>query len=272
MPLPDFAQIKEGFTLSRVAIGVIVIVVILAIVFYYLKISGDDSLSIESPSLRLSDTFSIPGTVETDRFFESYQKITGDSYTFSTQMIIYNSYSPTGNLFTPLLLCTDTDLPSINADTTPEDRQNIYFSHNQNPGIYLDSIKNNLFLIFTTLVSDSAGAMQTRPESIIIENYPLRKPFTLTITMTTKSVSVYIDSHLVRTGILKGIPISLMPSTLKIYSGQNGGFMGEYINPRFWSGNLDYEKIKELSKERYPFTNSYIADMLPADYIIPETE
>lgn len=170
-------------------------------------------------------------------------KFHGNLYTFSTKMRIYdNFYSTNAQGSRSMVMITDTDVDDVAKTQT----------HRQNPGLYLDSVRNNLEIIITT---NNGGTLV--PEKISIDNIPVRKTFTLTITVKDRQVTVYLDEKMVRAQVL-----SYMPLTLAIGTKLLGGlhvFNGEYANPRVWDVILTPDEIKQVVRETAEFKNEYLA-------------
>ena len=175
-------------------------------------------------------------------------KFHGNLYTFSTKMRIYdNFYSTNKTGGRPILIITDTDVDNV---------ENVQI-HRQNPGIYLDSVRNNLEIIITT---NNGGALI--PEKIVIDNVPVRRTFTLTITVKDRQVTVYLDDKMVRAHVLSYMPITLAIGT-KLLGGLQV-FNGEYANPRVWDAILTPDEIKQVVGESVNFKNEYLASTVNA--------
>lgn len=237
-----------GSYLKYVFYIVIALFIVYVIYLIYMiikrKIEGRSVISTYPDPIFKLDTDQSKSGQTTFTYNAPESKFYGNNYTFSTKIRIYDIYS-NSNSVRPILLITNEDIPTAITEAELQSKK-------QNPGIYLDTIRNNLKIVITT---NNGGALV--PEQIIIDNVPVRKTFTLTITVKDRQVTVYMDDKMARAQVL-----SYMPVTLPIGTKLQGGiqpFNGEYANPRIWDTILSLNHIRQIVSEDPKFINEYLA-------------
>lgn len=99
------------------------------------------------------------------------------------------------------------------------------------PAIYLTENINNLIIYIST---------NQQLESVLVENIPIKKWCNICINVNLNSVSIFINSKLVKTSLLQ-LPAIKLPSDLHI--NHDGGFSGYMSTLTFTNDNLIYSKL-----------------------------
>jgi hypothetical protein len=116
-----------------------------------------------------------------------------------------------------------------------------------NPNIYLHPTDNTLNIAIPIFASsDKVGTTNPAPADSStnlnndvficgVPNIPLQKWFSVSVTVFTRNLDVYIDGKLVKSCFIPGVP---KPAVGDILVNQNGGFAGYMCNLGFFSKML----------------------------------
>jgi hypothetical protein len=99
------------------------------------------------------------------------------------------------------------------------------------PFVFLEGKENNLVIALTCFTNASTTSQIGQVHSETINNIPIQKWVNLYFSVYGRTLDVYIDGKLVRTGILPGV--AKITSNANIYLTPNGGFNG-------WTSKLQY--------------------------------
>jgi len=188
------------------------------------------------------------------------------SYSMSVQMILSDSRGPNLGKFRHVLhrgsnpcgLTSTTAGPtghsSIQTGDIPAPNTDPNYAATglpdlMNPGLMLDTYKNDLQIMIHTKSTESIDASNSNVlllESSTIENLPLNTPITIGIICNNKTVEIYVNCKLYTTMLLTGRPY--LPANMNQWFGRYcaSPFVGLVQNLKLWSGPLasgDYTQV-----------------------------
>jgi len=217
---------------------VIVLIILFFIVrYYYLKnsslTSGVNDATIEQTIQATSLTQSTSGTA-TNYTFSIWIYITDWSVNYGQQKIILKR----------------------NASSS----KNI-----GSPTIALDDTENNL-LVFVACV-DSASTSTIQPVKVKanpIQDIPIQKWLNILISVSNRTLDIYLDGKLVQTTLLPNI--AYVDSTQSVYVTPNGGFSGYTSNLQYWPNATDPQTAWNIYAKGYSgtyslFSNNYTVEL-----------
>jgi hypothetical protein len=193
------------------------------------------------------------------------------SYTMSIQMIVGDSRNPGKGKYRHILhrgsnpcnLSNTTAGPSgqsgISMNKLPESTESTYRNQGlpavMNPGLFLDSYKNDLH-IFTHTRNIDGNLML---ESTTIEDLPIHTPLSISIVSRDKILEIYINCKLYNTKILTGTPY--LPPELNTWYGRYcaNPFAGLVKNLQLWNTHLSSDDVIAMCKK-----GGFKGDSLPS--------
>ena len=177
------------------------------------------------------------------------------SYSMSIQMILTDSRGPSLGKFRHVLhrgsnpcgISSATAGPSGHAGVQPGDLPVPTTDPNyaatglpdlMNPGLMLDTYKNDLQIMIHTKVRDLSSNYNLLLESSTIENLPLNTPLTIGIVCNAKTVEIYVNCKLYTTMLLTGTPY--LPANMNQWFGRYCAFpfVGLVKNLQLWPSPL----------------------------------
>jgi hypothetical protein len=181
--------------------------------------------------------------------------IAASSYSMSIQMILTDSRGSNLGKFRHVLhrgsnpcgISSATAGPSGHAGVQPTDLPVPTTDPNyaatglpdiMNPGLVLDTYKNDLQIMIHTKLRDSSGNYNLLLESSTIENLPLNTPLTIGIVCNHKTVEIYVNCKLYTTMLLTGAPY--LPAHMNQWFGRYCAFpfIGLVKNLQLWPSPL----------------------------------
>jgi hypothetical protein len=181
--------------------------------------------------------------------------VAASSYSMSIQMILTDSRGPSLGKFRHVLhrgsnpcgISSEKAGPSGHAGVQPQDLPVPPTDPNyaatglpdlMNPGLMLDTYKNDLQIMIHTKVRDASSNYNLLLESSTIENLPLNTPLTIGIVCNNKTVEIYVNCKLYTTMILTGNPY--LPAHMNQWFGRYCAFpfIGLVQNLQLWPGPL----------------------------------
>lgn len=191
------------------------------------------------------------------------------NYTMSIQLMIGDSRTPGKGKFRHILHrgsnpCnlsntvagstgqTSIAMPQLPATTEPTYLQSALPAV-MNPGLFLDSYKNDLHIFVHTRMDD--GLML---ESMTIEDLPIHTPISVSIVCHDKVMEVYLNCKLYNTKMLSGTPY--LPPELNQWYGRYcaNPFAGLIKHLQLWSTFLSSDDVRAMCK-----TGGFKDDSLP---------
>lgn len=189
------------------------------------------------------------------------------SYAMSIQMIIGDSRSPGRGKFrhilhrgsNPCLLSNTTAGPTghsgISMSKLPKTTEPTYLNHAlpvlMNPGLFLDSYKNDLHVFVHTrnTTGDGNGNGDLLLESATIEDLPIHTPLSISIVNRDKILEIYVNCKLHTTKILTGTPY--LPQESNRWYGRYcaNPFAGLVKNLQLWSTPLSSNDMIAVCKK-----------------------
>ena len=103
------------------------------------------------------------------------------------------------------------------------------------PFVNLDSKENNLIIAVTCFTNANTTNQFGQLHYETINNIPIQKWVNLYFSVYGRTLDVYMDGKLVRTGILPGV--AKITSNAKIYLTPNGGFNGWTSKLQYWNNS-----------------------------------
>ena len=117
-------------------------------------------------------------------------------------------------------------------------------NNNGSPSIVFDAMENNI----TVMVS--CYPQQTDAKSVqhqcVVKNFPLQKWVNLIISVSGRTLDVYIDGKLVRTCVMPGV--AKMNTKSNIVVTPNGGFNGWTSNFMYWDNSTNPQEAYNIYK------------------------
>ena len=101
------------------------------------------------------------------------------------------------------------------------------------PFVNLDGKENNLVIAVTCFTNASTTSQVGQVHYETINNIPIQKWVNLFFSVYGRTLDVYMDGKLVRTGILPGV--AKITSSANIYLTPNGGFNGWTSKLQYWN-------------------------------------
>ena len=185
------------------------------------------------------------------------------SYAMSIQMIIGDSRSPGRGKFrhilhrgsNPCSLSNTSAGPTghsgISMSKLPDTTEITYLNHAlpalMNPGLFLDSYKNDLHVFVHTRSGSGSGDLLL--ESTTIEDLPINTPLSISIVNRDKVLEIYVNCKLYMTKILTGTPY--MPPESNQWYGRYcaNPFAGLVKNLQLWNTPLSSDDMIAVCKK-----------------------
>ena len=183
--------------------------------------------------------------------------VAASSYSMSIQMILTDSRGSSMGKFRHVLhrgsnpcgISSATAGPSGHAGVQPGDLPTSVATTDpnyaatglpdvMNPGLMLDTYKNDLQVMIHTKLRDSSGNYNLLLESSTIENLPLNTPLTIGMICNNKTVEIYVNCKLYTTMLLTGTPY--LPAHMNQWFGRYCAFpfIGLVKNLQLWPSPL----------------------------------
>lgn len=270
MPLIDSLYSLQGSTNTSgmyifygLLLGVVITIVVLVsdAFFPFLPVNP---MGGPSPAARSGKTFwtTLPPEAENIivPFNLSPTKLPSN-YTMSIQMIIGDSRNPGKGKFRHILhrgsnpcnlsniFAGSTGQSGISMNKLPATTESTYLNQAlpgvMNPGLFLDSYKNDLH-IFTHTRNNEGNLML---ESTTIEDLPINTPFSISIVSHDKILEIYVNCKLYNTKILSGVPY--LPAELNQWYGRYcaNPFAGLVKNLQLWNTFLSSDDVIAMCKK-----------------------
>jgi hypothetical protein len=161
----------------------------------------------------------------------SVNELTGIEYTWSLWLYIEEPFLNSGNQYKRIFSKGTYTM----YDTL--DNHNVSFINNS-PGLYYGEQDNKLILVFNTYSNDSDVY-----ETIDIDDIPIEKWISCSITLKDKKVNVYINGVMSKEYILLNVPKQNYYDTTV---GDNKGFGGYISNLRYYDYAITEENIQTI--------------------------
>lgn len=260
------------YVMWAVVLG-IVIAVVLLIVDYFVPFLPYNPVSGPSAIARAGQTFWKTSSADAENLVvpASLSPTTmPGQYSVSVQLAISDSRSPSVGKFRHILhrgsnpvglsstTAASTGHANIQASDLPQPGEPTYTAQGlpqiMNPGIFLDSYKNDIHIFVHTKGKEASPVSNRRPggripgaiseievlwlESMTIQDVPMNTPITIGVVCTGKSLEVYVNCRLYSTMLLRGIPY--LPAADNQWFGRYGAFpfLGKIQNLTLWPSNL----------------------------------
>lgn len=182
------------------------------------------------------------------------------NYTMSIQMIIGDSRAPGKGKFRHILhrgsnpcnlsntVAGSTGQSGISMSKLPATTEPTYLQDAlpvvMNPGLFLDSYKNDLHVFVHTRKDGNLML-----ESVTIEDLPIHTPVSVSIVSRDKILEIYINCKLYNTKILSGTPY--LPPELNQWYGRYcaNPFAGLVKNLQLWGTYLSSDDVRAMCKQ-----------------------